>query len=379
MKGWFVAMLLCASLSSLTLPVVSALGISPANLTFAPLLPGGYAETSLLLSNPKGERVIVNIDIDTPWITLSPSQFNISPHSSQRVSLAISPPLDAEIRGYEQRLVLSSFPASLPVSVGNRLGLSLEVPVRFSVSGVSATSCVIGGLSAPPFESAQEFQARFTLQNNGNTRIAPRGTVEIDDISYPFSFSSETLSTQSNEYFLSLPLKVIEGEYAFTLHVEGCSNDLSSLVEVLPPGSLGSSGSFKRLSLPSVVTTGSIVTAEALFSNTGKRVVSAQFRGSVEKDGKIVTLLESEELLSQPETSLELNAVFVPETPGTYTVKGRILFGNGQSTEREEQLVVESDARSETASFFLPSLLFIMFFIIIVLFIGIKRKRRRRR
>jgi hypothetical protein len=353
----------------LLVPSALALGVSPAELTFEPLLPGGFAEEDILISNPKDIPVTVSFSSSREWITFDPPSITLAPRGSGRVIVSLRPPIDTQIRNYGERLSISS------LSQGSRFGISLSVPLNFSVTGIDQTACLLGAFSLPDVDVGEPLRAAFTIKNTGNSRISPSGSLTVDGRAYPFTLDRETLPTRESRYELEIPVDLVEGERLATLQVEGCSNAPELTFSVFPVGSLITSGIFSRLDLPATATKGSIVEGRALFSNTGERGVSAFFQGIVERDGQVVTLEESDPLLLAPGEQKELLFSFVVEEEGFYQVRGKVKYGDEQSIERTAIVSVSSPVSGDYSS----TLFWLMLLIIIILLILILLKRGRRR
>ncbi len=383
-----LALLLAPAFASLAL----AIGASPATLSFEHVLPGGYAETSILLSNPRDGPVAVSpvlVGDGAEWCNVSPANLTLPGRGSARVTVAVSPPMDAEPRSYGLSLELASSPtgASAAGTPTSRLALTLSVPVDLVVESDARPACVLGGFTVPDYERGMQLFARYAVRDTGNTRITPQGELTVRDAASGSMVASQdvaaqaaTLPTRTGEYTMMGATGLEEGSYEATLAIDGCGAPRRAAFAVLPPGALSDQGDFTGLDANATGAPGAILPVQASFRNSGERPFAVRFSGVVEKDDKVVRVLETEPLLAAPGESVSLESFFTPPGPGNYTIRGSLVYGGRRTGERSVTLVVPAtapvsaaDGGVALATFFLILVLLAVFLLVLI-----HRKRRGR-
>lgn len=383
----FFFIVLCFIFLFLGAEQVTALGASPASVALE-TLPGGYAEASILLSNPKDEPVVVSATVEgVDWVETA---FNVSlkARGSERLTLAVRPPADAEPRSYDAKLLLTSMPTGVPGAIGNRLALTLAVPLSITVASEARPSCILGGFVLGDAELGQPLRASFSVKNTGNVRLSPRGTLSLqkdgEKIYEATIVEDEVLPTRTRQYELVVTPPLAEAAYGAELRIDACGGSATTAFSVVAPGTFADKGMFTQLGVSENVT--GIAPVAAGFKNTGSRTVSARFSGVVEKDGKVLRVLESEALLVGPGESVELESFFTPQEPGSYVVRGTVVY-EGKRT-AEKSIVVDvpesgfGDAGENLAadsSVVIATVLFFMVLLGIVLLVLVEEKKKRRR
>ncbi len=421
--------------SSLAAPA-HALGASPARLSFESVLPGGYAQAGVLLSNPRDEPALVQAAVEgdgAAWINVTilgtnGSAATLVPLGTARLLVTLTPPPDAEPKEYDASVVLttSAAPAAGGASGGasSALALSMSIPVTITVESVQRPACVLGGVSVPDFEQGEPLQILYAISDTGNTRITPSGNLTISDGSGSQVYvatvdaqgSLETLPTRIGQYTFVATPSLSPGTYHAQLTVDQCGATQQAAFSVLAPGALTDQGAFTSLSSsaaavsPSTIPpnasssssnassssavanpssllqadVGSILPVEATFTNSGARAVTARFSGVVEQDGKVVRVLESEPLLVQPGQDVTLQSYFTPAVPGDYTVRGSVVYEGKRTEERSFAITVsaasgsDSIAGSGSLTVLGTTLLFLIVIAAVVLLVLIQNKRHKR-
>ncbi|MBR9693099.1 hypothetical protein GOV07_04185 [Candidatus Woesearchaeota archaeon] len=343
-------------------------------MAFENVLPGGYAETSVLLSNSKDEPVTVTLEVEgegVDWLVLNSSVI-LGPRGTERLTIALQPSIDAEGGSYEQRILLTSVPAGLSSVLGNRIALTVSVPLSFTITDARVPSCVLGGVRVADVELGDAIRIGYTISNTGNTRVTPRGNLRILDIAGKEVFrddvqeSETTLPTMKGDYENAGSSTLAEGEYEVVVSIEQCGEQ-SRRFWVLAPGTLGDEGAFTTLIPPA--------SAEPLiagFKNTGERSVRARFSGVVLQDGKIVHVIETEPLLVAPGQNVNLES-YLDLPAGEYEIRGSVLYENKRTGERSLSVIVEPEVGNSSVVF--STLLLFLIIIGIILIVRIQKKR----
>ncbi len=376
-KAWAFALLLLLVAASVT-----ALGVSPARIRFADVLPGGYAETSVLVSNPKEMPILLLLSFKgegAEWYAAEPAEVTIPSKSSARIALTISPPPDAEPRSHDAKLHLTATPI-IDDAPGNRLAISLEAPLSLEIVGEDRPSCVVGGLSLPALEPGLTIRGSYRVKNDGNVRMTPRGVLVLTDAAGDILFRAdilgdEVLPTTTTEQLFSFEHRLAEGEYLASLNLNACGA-ADARFSVVAPGTLAP-GTFLGLVAE---TNGPILSSEnvpisARFRNTGGRIVPISFSGVVEQEGRILRLLETETLLVAPSEEVRLESFFVPSEPGVYTIRGSLVWEDRRSEERSITLQVLPSPEGEETTLVIVATALLLLFLAALASIVVARRR----
>src|SRR3989344_5680602 len=107
--------------------------------------------------------------------------------------------------------------------------------------------------------------------------------------------------------------------------------------------------------------TNETVQITAKFQNSGKRSVTARFKGTIRLDDKIVKLIETEEIIVPVGETADFDIFFVPEIPGRYTINGRAVYNKKLTFEKGTVLNVNPAAEEKIVKkfSFLPLLIYI--------------------
>lgn len=386
---------------------VHALGASPAWLSFESVLPGGYAEASVLISNPRDQSASVTATVKgSQWISATMAISNktsnrtenktdnvmvLPAHGTARLIVTVTPPADAEPGNYSANVVLSTMAVTGGASGGasSSLALRMAVPVTISVASNEQPSCILGGVSIPDFERGESLQLRYAIKDDGNTRISPVGMLTVKDAegsevyvaTVDVQGEQATLPTRTNEYLFVATPSLAVGTYNARLSINQCGKARETTFSVVAPGTLKSSGSFTALSSEENSTQDSILPVTADFRNSGERVVTAKFSGVVVKDGEVVKVLESDPLLVSPGKGVTFQSFFSPTAPGNYTVRGSIVY-EGKRTEERSFTISVTDTQTSgwtgNLSVTGATLLFFIVIALIVLLVLIQNRRQRK-
>lgn len=142
------------------------------------------------------------------------------------------------------------------------------------------------------------------------------------------------LNTIQNE----LPL----GQYWVNVKETNCENDGFLTFNILELGKISDRGELIRIDNQPWANTNDIVRIAAIFKNVGSRVVNAKFKGTIEKDGKVVEVIDTDSLNVRPQQTSELETFFNARESGQYEVKGRVIYNSKLTFEKTSVINVEN-------------------------------------
>jgi hypothetical protein len=124
------------------------------------------------------------------------------------------------------------------------------------------------------------------------------------------------------------------GQYWAEISILDCYVSNTLTFDILEIGALKSSGELTKILTPPWSNAGETMLIRAYFTNTGEKRVSAQFKGTIILNGKIVELIESEEREVKLNTEEIFDFYFTPRNQGRYILTGRIFYDKKRTFEK---------------------------------------------
>lgn len=364
-------------------------GVSPSNIVFEEVLRGGYAEDNFLVSFDLEDPV--NVEISTrgdisDWINLSLNETVVSINNPKRVGFSISPPSGTPNGLYTGFIVVKTGALVDETEEGHatsKIRGTLEMAVSVQVTDVEVSSCDARKFSALSVEEGDDLVFTTEVSNTGNVNLNPEFKIEIwnqdqteivktiDHLGKMIRPTS-TLLYEIREDSLGLDID----QYWVEVDAIDCLDSGFLTFDLLEEGALRANGLITSMfSIPEVEVKDT-VPIFIVFKNTGQKEVTAQFKGEINRDGKIFQLLESEESLVRVGEFTNFTLYFTPDKPGTYIPKGRVFYDKKRTA--ESSIVVKA---LESGSFggIITFLIYTAIGLLIVyLFYRISMERRRR-
>lgn len=196
-------------------------------------------------------------------------------------------------------------------------------------------------------------------------------------IHYPFS--NDVLPTATNNVNTNINLNLNPGQYRARISSDSCDGSNYLTFQVLELGGIRDVGEFIRIQNDAWATSGEIIPISALFRNRGERVVSAQFKGVVTKNSRIVEIIESDIINVNPNELIEINMFFIPEESEQYEIKGRMHYNNNQiSFERGSVLNVNTSSNLSKFDFVAITFYTALIVVIILVFLIFRKKKNKK-
>ena len=336
--------------------VAMALGVGPSALKFEKVLRGGYAEQTLIIMNTADAPIEIKVQKEgevAEWLrfysrentSFNPASFIIGPRANFQLQVIVTPPLDAQVRVYDGRLtVISSSPKDQPE--GNVLGIETAVAasVRIELTGEQIVDYAVDGVQISDAEEGLPIMLAISGENKGNVRIKPNIHVDILDRDKKNVLrsldltGSEVLPTTKKIDVLNITNDLQIGQYWAVVNVSVSGKQVYSQIltfDVFEKGSLRVKGELVRIDNEIWAEIGDVVKINAIFKNTGELSVNAKFKGEVYFDGKIVGLLESEELIVPAGEEMQLPTFFTPQKDGRHAIKGAVYYSKKVTFEKD--------------------------------------------
>jgi hypothetical protein len=206
--------------------------------------------------------------------------------------------------------------------------LRYVVPVFITVPGETEAGFQVGGIDLD--SEADALVIRIQLQNTGDMRVRPEGTVELHGesgellVSIPVAMES-IYAREETELTLGVPQEIASGKYDVTVELtdpdtgETASGEAQDLEVIAAPG--GVEAVFQIVSgavIPGPdIENVQFVTVDAVIRNTGDPVGNAQLSLVASLDNEEIERFPISQSLSLPNGETEVSARYIPATGWT--------------------------------------------------------------
>lgn len=372
----------------------ATLGVNKLEVNFENVLRSGYAENSVVISTGSPNNIEVYYEARgeiAEWIRFAPESQPVimNQDTPQRITIIVEPPQDARVDEYEGMIVLLTGPLGEQTgSMGTNIVVAFEIKVKVLITDTQILNCVAGGFSINDVEIGNSLPFTANVQNSGNVRIRPGFEIKVYDKEqttevsfFQFTSRSEILPTITGSVSEMISHDLQPGQYWAEVSEPVCDSTSLITFSVLERGGISDMGELVRINNNPWASTQEIVPIEVQFRNLGERTVSAQFKGTISRDEKIVQVVNSEIIDVSPGELVPLQVFFEPERPGQYKITGRVFYNNKITYEKGSVLNVNPGENYSPDSNVLlyTIILAIIAIIIIFLLLIIKKKKRRRK
>lgn len=343
------------------------IGIAPNEITINDASRGTEYARTLTVFNPDESPNNFTLSVEgdaSGWIRFHDlsgkpvENISIPGNNKQSLIIKINPPADEAVGTYNATIYAKTIPASSDSNSSVNAVLMANAFVVVQLTGQQILSGVVNMVKIDKdTEPGYPLRIGTTFKNTGNVIANPEISVSISkdgetisDFTYEGArIKPETTETVIAEWNTTAAESV--GDYMANVVVSLDGNQLASdsvPFKVLPVGTLTRQGNFTNLVLVDEPVLGSAVKLNANFINTGSIDALAKFSGEVYKDGVRVDALASDEILVAPEKEASLVTYLKLSSPGSYQVKGRIVYSGKETEMKELSFTVPG---SKTASF----------------------------
>jgi len=349
-------------------------GVAPARLEIADALRGHEYERTAAVVNPANEAMIFKFTAEgdaADWISFYPLESPSTPIETEiieggdraRLLVKFNIPGDAPNGEHQATIVVSSLP--LGQEEGGEttavVGAAAGIAVSLTVTGIQNLTGTVSQIAVPDVEVEYPLRATIKFRNTGNVTANPRVDVDLirDGVVLKSWSSSDTEVKAGHEEFLSVEVDTTgleAGDYTADVRIsldgEVIANE-SRAFALLPYGTLSRRGAISYMTLdgfPSLKTPAKI---EVVFFNSGDIDTRAQFIGEVYRDGQLVDVIKSEEILVPVREDDVLAAYFKPDQAGTYTVVGYVVYEGKRTGVQEISFDVAAPAPLTSSPLFL--------------------------
>lgn len=365
------------------------IGASPAALSFNKVLRGGYAEKPLAITYGGTDPLKVTMnsrDEIASWINVSRTNFTIEGNSLEQIIISVQPPTDVPNGNYEGVVQIKAEPKNAAGKEGHATGTIigvLEVAITVEIVDQEAKACTASQFTVDSVEQNEDLVFKVNVTNDGNIRISPEVSIEIWDQEQINLIKADTFFVNS-----ILPTKTVSaerkvqttdletGQYWAKVSAAECLSEDLLTFDILEPGTLKADGIFMTMYGPPKAQVGDTLPITAVFKNTGQKDVEAQFKGRVEKEGKIVQVLESEKISVPINEKVNFTLYFTPQKDGKYVARGRIFYDKKRTFELSTPFSVIAKKNNLTG-ILLTAMYVVVILIILTLIYKVRKERRR--
>lgn len=377
-------------------PVVHAvvIGVNKVSLEFNDVLRNGYSENTFIVSSGTEQPVAIYYEARgdiADWIRFEPEEqpvyaFNDNP---QTIRVIVEPPSDARVDTYTGKILVYSGPlGEIQGNVGAAVEVAYELNVDVQITDTQIVSCGASGFDLLDAEIEREIPFFASFYNAGNVRLRPEFVIQVYDqlqeklvTTLEFRASKDVLPTMSERIEGSIEHELEPGQYWAIISSPVCEDTMSTLTfNILEKGGISEKGEIVRIENENRFKMDEVIPINVYFKNTGERTVSAQFKGVITKDGKIVDVINSETLDVDPDEVTIFEILYTPKELGQFLVNGRVYFNNKITFEKGSIFNVEEGSSKEDSNNILLSVVLsiIVIFIGVMLFLILRKKKRRK-
>ena len=358
-------------------------GVSPATLSFKNVLRGGYSQGSLVVSVDSQTKT--NISVTTlgnisSWLNFT-KNFSVLRDEPRVLKVSATPPLDTPNGNYTGflRIETSSLGTNLEGHAVGVVKSTLDVYVTVEVVDTQIIQCGASKYSVNSVEKGDNVIFNLNVANTGNVKLKPRVTIDIWNgdqtkiVKKVDTLGKEILPSLKKEISVEVPTTQLDiSQYWAEVSAVDCLSSKLLTFDVLEPGSLKANGALLNILTNKTAKVGDTIPIESIFKNICEKQVSAEFKGQITRNGKIIQLLDS------PVSDVEIGKIglfhfyFTPKGSGTYLVSGRVYYSGKQTYELSTKIDVISN------SFFIPIIPYIygvLMVVIVFLFLKILKEK----
>jgi hypothetical protein len=369
-----------------------SIGISPGRVRFDNVLRDGYSERIVTISTGADEELIATFRPGgeiKDWIRLEPNAttFGVSKGNPYKLKIIVHPPSDVRIGNYSGNIeFITEGVGGTAGRAGAFIKTAVTLLINTEVTGREIIKCRAGAFSFNDAEVGLPFEFSYTIINDGNVRLKPIITLDIwDQLQEKLLFTesaigNEVLPTTERKISSTLSNNLNEGQYWINMKVDECQATSFVTFSVVEKGGIIDKGELIGIINKPWAYTNETIQITAKFQNSGKRSVTAKFKGAIRLNDKIVRLIETDEVIVPIGETTDFDIFFAPELAGRYTLTGRVIYNKKLTFEKGTVLNVNPAPEDIVKKFSFLQLLIYVAIIVTILFIVrriIKEKRKK--
>lgn len=387
LQAIFSALFLVAMCSHYTSAESGIFGVSPSNIQFSNVIRGGYAERPIVISYNQDETVKVQLSAEgeiADWFNFT-KNVTVSKSKFAREVVSVSPPSDIPNGNYSGLIVFSVSREDNSGKDGNAVSTLisvLQMAVTVEVTDRENFACTANNFVINSAEKGDDVSFSIDVLNEGNIRIKPEVKLNLYNqdqsaIVKELTFTGkEMLPTKEQSLNFTFDTSDLDtSQYWAYAEIPACYFSDTQPFDVLEPGALKSNLVLVRMYNSPFGAVGDTLPVVIDYENTGEKDVSAQFKGQITLNGKVVQVLESDPFTSPAGESSNITLYFTPQKAGKYVAAGRIFYDKKRTFESSSVINIITNG-SNLKTFLTIGLYAIILVVIVGLLVAIRRERR---
>jgi hypothetical protein len=356
------------------------LGVNRARLNYENVLRGGYAEQQITISMGSPNNIQVYYEARgeiADWITIEPKEGTllVNENNPGILNVIVEPPTDARVDTYEATILITTGAlGNITSQMGTNVVVAFEVKITVNITDTQIISCTAGGISLNTIEINEENTLIANIKNTGNVRIRPQFEMKIYSQmheklikEYNYRHDEEITPTKTSTIQNKINLGLEPGQYWAEITEPVCGAKSLITFSVLDRGGISDEGELVMLRTNTWASTNEIIPITATFKNHGTRTVSAQFKGIITKDGKIIKIIESDIIDARPDEEITLEMYHTAQETGQYRVQGRVHYNQKVTYERGTIINVNEESKIRKQGIITEPITIIFSIIIIII------------
>lgn len=339
------------------------LAIAPSELKITDALRGGEYERTVTVFADENANITFKIEgVAREWISLykldnltTPvEKVSIGEEGRSYILARVKVPLDISNGIYAATVYAETVPVEIE-NVEAGVVLRAKMSINIEVTGTQVLTGVVEYITTSDTEVNFPLRIRVRFRNTGNviakpeinTVITKNGTF-IDNFTHAdteikvgaadiISVEWDTTGKESGDYVANVTVS-LGGEVLAAENLQ---------FKLLPTGTLSRRGELTELKYEGEPLVGRTIKILATFRNTGEIDTRAKLVGEVYVDDEFTDAVASEELSVPTGKTAALTAYLKIERPGSYVIKGHVIY-DGKTTDAEELSFEVGDGSKST-------------------------------
>ena len=360
-----------------------SIGVSPGTIVFQDLLREGYAERDIRISTNSNEEITAHFTVDGPikeWLRFEPNSttFSMSSANPHILKVIAVPPNDTRSDFYNGNINFVTDYFGTPQSrAGGIVKAAVTLRMRAQITDTETRACRAGAFNFADAEIGFPLEMAYNIINDGNVRIKPLVRFEIMDfvkenILFSDDFTNEeVLPTVEERVVRKIGFQQLEeGQYWANIAIDECQASRVVLFNVVEKGAILDSGLLRGITNKVWTYVDEPVEIKATFVNSGPRIATSKFMGSIKLEDNIVEVIETDEVDVASGETVDLISFYTPKSPGRYVVTGRVQYNKKLTYEKGSVINVSPKQDGDGPRF---TLLFIYLVILITIIFLVRR------
>jgi hypothetical protein len=377
------------------------LGISPASLTITDAFKGGTYERTITVFNTGNETGTFGLTAEgecADWISfykedapdIPITEITIPGKGKTKVLVKFDIPEDIANAGYISTIYAQSIAGEKAPTGGAVAHAVIRIPseILIQVTGTQILKGTVKSITTADTEIDYPLKIKVEFQNEGNVIAKPKiavGITKAGELVDSFVHDKTGIKPDEEDTITVLwnTTDRATGDYVANVAVSLGEELLATKdlpFKILPFGTLTRQGVLHSLSIEGEPLVNIVTKLVANFENTGEIDTMAKFKGEIYHDGKLLDVMESEEMFVEVGENGKITSYYKVLEPGSYAIKGRVLYAGKETEEKEVSFdVPEPEVETEQGSkSMIPGFESIMAItaLMVVLFLFKVRKRR---